>query len=157
MILDAWFEGSNLVVLSADHDRLEIPFDDLERFLGSVGGLAQEFEIDDDGRFLEWPHADCHLGWLQLKQLIDPQARLASLKRSQAFQNQYGAAIRALRESQGIRQSQIVGLNERQVRRIEQGQQFPTVSALRHLAQAHRLSLSQYLDKLAQRVQPTAR
>ena len=48
----------------------------------------------------------------------------------------------------GLKQSQIKGLSERQVRRIEKGE-GTTYEALRRLASAHRMDLESYLRELA--------
>ena len=57
-------------------------------------------------------------------------------------------AIAKLRLSMGLKQSQIEGLSERQVRRIEKGG-GTTYEALRRLASAHRMDLESYLRELA--------
>jgi hypothetical protein len=48
----------------------------------------------------------------------------------------------------GLKQSQIKGLSERQVRRIEKGE-GTSYEALRCLASAHRMDLEGYLRELA--------
>ena len=48
----------------------------------------------------------------------------------------------------GLKQSEIRGLSERQVRRIEKGE-GTTYAALRRLAAAHRMDLELYLRELA--------
>jgi transcriptional regulator with XRE-family HTH domain len=48
----------------------------------------------------------------------------------------FGAAIAKLRTAKGLKQSEITGLSERQVRRIEKGE-GTTYESLRRLAAAH--------------------
>jgi transcriptional regulator with XRE-family HTH domain len=61
----------------------------------------------------------------------------------------YGHAIRAVRESAGLKQIEIDGLTDRQLRRIELGEQMASPKALESLAKAHGLEISDYMNRLA--------
>lgn len=148
-IVDAWFEAHELVLLSASFDRLIIPRSKLEPFLGKSLTKQQQFEIDEDGRFLYWLHADVHLGWKQLDQLLHPSKAIRDRGNSKEFALKYGKAIQQLRTSTGLRQGDISGLDERQVRRIERGEQFPSTKALESLAKSHNLDVGDYMKRLA--------
>ena len=148
-ILDAWIEGETLVLLSPQFERLGVPTRKLERHLGKTETDIRGFEIDEDGSFLFWPHADVHLGWEQMEQIVDPASAVAAKNRTDEFNQRYGAAIRALREKVGLRQAAIEGLTERHLRRIEQGKQAATSSALKSLAGAHGMNVEDYLKNLA--------
>lgn len=148
-IVDAWIENEQLVLLSPTFARLEVPLVKLARFIGADQSKAAAFEIDEDGRFLHWPHADAHLGWTQFQQIIDPASVLAIAGKTEQYNKRYGAAIRALRESHGLKQSDIHGITERQLRRIEHGEQTASKVTLEALAKAHSLSLTDYVDQLA--------
>jgi hypothetical protein len=151
-IVDAWIESDKLVLLSPSFDRLAVPLKDLARFIGTTASEIEAFEIDEDGRFLHWPHADVHLGWEQFRQILDPAAALAAKQRSREFNQRYGAAIRALREERGLKQSDIKGVTERHLRRVEHGEQAASKSILESLASAHKLRLEEYLNRLAKRL-----
>ena len=110
------------------------------------------FEIDEDGRFLFWPHADAHLGWEQFTQIVDPPAAFAAKQSSTEFNKRYGAAIRAAREASNLKQTDIEGIFNRDLRRIEQGEQAASKSALESLSNAHRLTLDAYLTTLSGRM-----
>ncbi|MFV1980820.1 MAG: helix-turn-helix domain-containing protein [Rhodothermia bacterium] len=151
-ILDAWVEEEDLVLLSPSFERLSVPLKKLARFIGKAKRRIQEFEIDEDGRFLFWPHAHVHLGWQQIRQIIDPTAALAAQQKTEQFNRSYGAAIRSLREEKGLKQAAMDGVTERHLRRIEQGKQSVTSSTLRALAKAHGMQIEDYLKELARRV-----
>lgn len=53
-----------------------------------------------------------------------------------------------MRRDHGLKQSDVDGISERQLRRIEQTGDV-SVSVLEKLATAHRMSLARYLDQLA--------
>ena len=97
-IADAWIEGEALVVLSPGSETLHVPLNELHRVVGAAIDNIKAFEIDEDGSYLYWPHADVDLGWEQLQGILDPTTLLAARRRSAAFNLQYGRAIRAFRE-----------------------------------------------------------
>ena len=150
-ILDAWVEGEEMVLLSPRFERLPVPLKKLEKYLGKRKAKIRQFEIDEDGRFLFWAHADVHLGWEQIMCIVDPTAAVAAKKKTEDFNRRYGAAIRSLREDAGLRQAAINGLTERHLRRIEQGKQAATSSALKSLAKAHGMKTEDYMKELAAR------
>jgi hypothetical protein len=151
-IVDAWVENENLVVLPPSFERLSVPLKKLEAFIGKDSKKVRDFEIDEDGSFLYWQHADVHLGWEQLLQLVDPTAALAAKQKTVAFNQRYGAAIRSLREERGLSQTAIEGLTDRHLRRIELGQQAATTASLKALAGAHGMELSEYMNEIATRL-----
>lgn len=65
----------------------------------------------------------------------------------------FGEAVAALRKQCGLKQAEIQGLSERQVRRIEKGERTK-VDTLAILAKSHGLSLKAYLDKIAEMLSP---
>ncbi len=153
-IVDAWVEAAQLVVLSPSFDRLSVPLESLAKYIGSESSKVAAFEIDEDGRFLHWPHSDAHLGWEQLRQIVDPASALADRQKSEHFNRQYGAAIRSLRAEQGLKQSDIAGVTDRHLRRVEHGEQSASKETLDTLAKAHGMTLAEYLEELAKRLSP---
>jgi hypothetical protein len=150
-ILHAWVEGECLVLLSPAFERLSVPLAKLTKLVGKSAKEIEAFEIDADGRFLFWPHADVHLGWEQMRQIVDPAAAVAAMEKTAQFNRDYGSAIRTLREEKGLKQAAIDGLSERHVRRIERGEQPVTSAALRALAKAHDMPVEEYLKEVARR------
>jgi hypothetical protein len=148
-IVDAWFEEEKLVLLASNFDRLEVPLAKLSKLIGNDPEGFLKFELDSDGSFLYWPHADVHLGWEQFRQIVDPTAAIAAKQRSHDFNRRYGAAIREFRSERGLRQSDIPGLTDRHLRRIESGDQAASKSVIEALATAASTSLSDCLKRLA--------
>lgn len=150
-IVDAWVEGDNLVLLSPSFDRMTVPCSRVARFLGDNDSKCAKFEIDEDGRFLYWPHSDTHLGWKQLEQLINPAVAIKDKEKNDQFRRRYGQAIKSLREDTGLKQKEIHGLTDRQLRRIEQGEQIVTSKALEALAKSHGMEIGDYMRELGRR------
>ncbi|HEX4121153.1 MAG TPA: DUF2442 domain-containing protein [Verrucomicrobiae bacterium] len=149
-ILDAKIEDGILHVVSLDFDRLDVPIADIPNLGNAVSSKIQEFKIDDDGSFIYWPALDLHLGWVQLQQLINPAAALKAFQRSEEFNKRYGKAVQKVREMAGLRPSDISGISEKQLRRIENGECRLTTNAIEALSQAHKLGPNEYMKKLAE-------
>jgi hypothetical protein len=97
---------------------------------------------------LHWPDLDVHLGWNQFLQAVGPAELRKAQRRSAGFNKRFGAAIRTVREAAGIIQSNVEGLTERQVRRIEQGENRATTAVINALARAHALDANAYMERL---------
>jgi len=138
-----------VVLLSPSFRRLVVPLEKLAKCIGTDAERAAAFEIDEDGSFLFWPHADVHLGWEQFLQILDPAAAIAAKQRSREFNKRYGSAIRAVREAHKLKQSEIAGMTERHLRRIEHGEQRASKKTLETLANTHDLPLKAYLKEIA--------
>ncbi len=65
------------------------------------------------------------------------------------FNEVFANLIATLRKQYKLHQSDIIGLSERQVRRIEQGYGCTKVDTLRLFAKAHGMELDAYLDAVA--------
>ena len=151
-ILEAWWEEKTLVVVSPSRmgfSKIRVPLSRLPALKEHSESALAHFEIDEDGMFICWPSLDVHLGWEQLEMAVDGQAALRARQQSTEFNRSYGAAIRTLRMQHGLRQSDVAGLTARQVGRIERGECRATHAALKKLADAHQMTLADYMDRLA--------
>ena len=148
-IIDAYLAGGALLVRGPKHRMLHVPLRSIPALKGQPCAKLRNFKIDPDGSFIYWPALNVHLGWNQFLQAADPAELRRAQQRSADFNRRYGAAIRKVREAAGIPQSNIEGLTDRQVRRIEQGICKATAGALAALARAHGLDVNAYMDKLA--------
>lgn len=151
-IIDAWWEDDTLVIVSPrkdGFDKLRVPLEKLSVLQNYKKEDLENYEIDEDGIFIYWPNMDIHLSWEQFEQIIDQEAYLKAKQQSEIFNKDYGAAIRNLREKHGLHQSDIKGLTPRQVGRIERGECRATHNALTKFAKAHNMSVSNYMNELA--------
>ncbi|MBD2188288.1 helix-turn-helix domain-containing protein [Pseudanabaena mucicola] len=149
LIADATVIGEQLLILSCAMEKLEVPFESLPALKCISANDRSSFTIDDDGSCLYWEDADIHLDLEALRCANDPEwkRKFESLKTEH---NQvFGRAIANLRKQHKLRQSDIIGLSDRQVRRIEQGETSTKVDTLRLFAKAHGMDLDAYLDAVA--------
>lgn len=149
LIADAVVLGDRLLVVSCGMERLEVPFQAVSSLKRMRPADRSDFEIDSDGSHIFWPAADVHLDWDSLRFAADGKARMEAAADGMRRNKRIGRAISALRESRGIAAAAIVGISVRQLRRIENGECIPRPATLEKLAQAHGISLREYLDSLA--------
>lgn len=152
VIASATVAGDKLIVISCAPTTYEVAFDDVPALAVIPRQEREQFELDEDGSFLHWPSTDTHIDLDAICNAIDPEYRERARVAKATHNREYGNAIAALRQQSGLRQSDVDGLPEAQVRRIEAG--APTsVDSLRLLAKAHNLRLSAYLDRLADQLE----
>jgi hypothetical protein len=97
-----------------------------------------------------WPAEDIHLDLDAIRSATDPSWRKKSARIRRAYRREYGRAIAAMRREHGLKQSEVDGISERQLRRIEQTGDV-SMSTLDKLAKAHRMPLDRYLDEVARK------
>jgi len=144
-ILDARVENGILHVVSPSFDRLEIPASEIPVLKVAEGAQLQNLEIDEDGAFIFWPDLDVHLGWTQLQEVINPLRQ-----KSEDFNKRYGKAVQKVREAAGVKPTEVQGLSEKQLTRIERGECRLTSNAIEALSKAHGAEPNEYMGKLAE-------
>ena len=163
-VLTAWVENAQdqliaragvsddcLFVLSCALQPYEIAFDKMPALRLVPTAERANFTVDEDGSYIHWPGPDIHIDLDAIRVAIDPEARARAATARALHDSRYGAAITRLRLANGLKQSDIEGLSERQVRRIEKGE-GTTSEALRRLAAAHHMNLEKYLKEVAANV-----
>lgn len=148
LIAEASVTGGVLFVLSCALERLDVPIRKIPALAGIRADDLRLLEVSLDGGYLHWRRGDIHLDLGSLRYVIDPVWRAKADAARVGHHEQFGDAVRAVREARGIQQNAIEGLSARHVRRIERGL-FPKVATLRLLARAHGMELDQYLTAVA--------
>jgi transcriptional regulator with XRE-family HTH domain len=148
LIADATVIGDCLLVFSCGMEKFEVPFLSLPALKRIPISERGNFTIADDGSYLYWESADIHLDLDAFRCATNPiwKQKFEDLK---STHNQlFGKAIATLRKQHKLLQSDIKGLSERQVRRIERGE-GTKVDTLSLFAEAHGMELDAYLDAVA--------
>lgn len=150
-IADATVADDTLHVMDCAFNLHEMPFDAYPALRRIPAGRRRDYEIILDGAYLRWDDFDVDLDLESVRLATDPELR-ARVERQRVMHDEaFGRAVRAFREEKGLRQSDIAGLSERQVRRIETGETV-TLAAVDALAAAHGLSPDDYLNAIAERI-----
>ncbi len=149
LIADATLQSGRLFIKSCALDTFEVAAEELKPLRNATSDELLDFVIAEDGAYIHWPRLDAHLDLEAIRVAGDPELR-SKLRAERLKHDAYvGAAIRALRETAGLRQKDIGGLSARQVRRIEKGAR-PRSETLACFADAHDVALNEYLNRLAE-------
>ncbi|HXW92551.1 MAG TPA: DUF2442 domain-containing protein [Terriglobales bacterium] len=148
LIADASVADDRLFVTSCALESLEVPLVEIPALKSVSASDRRNFEIDEDGSYLHWPGPDVHLDLDSIRVAIDPSARKRAFHARAVRNLRFGKAIAQLRTARGLKQSDIPGLSERQVRRMERGESSGYES-LSRMAAAHGMSIDHYLDEAA--------
>ncbi len=146
LIADAAVMENKLLVRDCALNRYIIPFSAI-RDLASISPEDRaNFCIFEDGSRMSWTQYDIDINLDSIKSAIDPKP---SIEESKEHDRKIGAAIAKLRNDYGLRQTDITGIDERHLRKIERGFQRATSRSLKILAKAHRLYFDAYLKKIS--------
>jgi hypothetical protein len=148
--VDAYTLADELVAVLGDLSIRHFPIESISELRGIDKDDLGGFEIDFDGSYLHWVIGDIHLGASQLLQQVDP-TYFADLEIGRNSADTTALALMWMRESYGLRQSDIPGLSDRHVRRLEKGVSRLTVDAAERLSAAFKLRLEEFLKEFSQR------
>ncbi len=109
------------------------------------------FVIDSSGSYLYWPDRDVHMGPSQMLQAVDP-THLADVEIRRYEMEKLSLALLDMRSDRHLKQTEIPGLSERHVRRLEKEKTRLTVEAATKLAIAFDMTLPEFLDELSRRI-----
>ncbi len=155
LIAEATVADDRLLIVSCEPKTYEVRFDQMPALRKIDPQQRNSFEIAEDGSFIWWPSADIHLDLDAIRTVIDPARRKKAERTRRKHGREYGAAIAAVRKDRGLRQTDIPGVSERQLRRIEESGAV-SVRTMERLASAHGMELAQYLDALARKLTASA-
>jgi transcriptional regulator with XRE-family HTH domain len=163
-VMNAWADGSQqllianafvtknaLVVSNCALEKFEIPFT-AEVLKNIPVNERNNFKIDEIGSFIQWPAVDIDLDLESLRYLIEPDLKKKFDAERILAEQGFGYAVKGIRELNNLTQTDVesrTGISERQLRRYETDGIKPRISSLEKLAEAHRMDLNTYLEKLA--------
>ena len=150
-ILDAYVLDDSLVVVLGDMSVREFPVGRLPAVNRFEPAVVGRFVIDSAGSYLYWPDQDVHIGPSQMLQAVDPNY-LSDVEIRRYEMENVSQALLDMRNDRGLKQTEIPGLSERHVRRLEKEEVRLTVDAATKLASAFGLSLSGFLGELSERI-----
>ena len=152
LIADAQVVHDWLFLVSCASDAFEVPFDAIPALRTIPHSRRRDFRVSTDGAYVHWPVDDVHLDLDSIRRRTDPEWAGRRKVEDLIANASVGQAIAELRRRAQLRQTDIPGLSERQVRRIERGQ-GATLSALKRLAAAQNTDLGTYVDQVAKAAQ----
>ena len=123
-ILDAYVHKDSLVVVLGDMSVRKFPVRRLPKVRRFEPAAVRRFVIDSSGSYLHWPDPDVHMGASQMLQAVDP-AYLADVEIRRYDMENVSQALLDMRRDGQLKQTEIPGLSERHVRRLEKEEDTP--------------------------------
>jgi len=151
LIASVSVDDDKLVVWSCEPQRFEVAVTDIPVLSRMSAEALGKFEVSESGSRIRWPEADVDINLDTIREIADPEVRREHEARARQEAARYADAIRQVRIEHRLKQSDIEGLTDRQIRRIEEGGTVPQIETLKKLAAAHGLALNDYLNELAKR------
>jgi len=148
LIADAQVVSDWLFLVTCALDAIAVPFDAVPALRRIPPGRRRDFSVSSEGSYLHWPVDDVHLDLDSARRRTDPAWAERRKAEDLLANTSIGRSIAEVRRRAQLRQTDIPGLSERQVRRIEHGA-VTTLGALKRLAAAHGTDLGGYVDRVA--------
>lgn len=151
LISSATLDGDTLTVWSCEPKRFAVRVSEVPALASMAPKDLANFTVSKSGSRIHWDQGDVDLNLDSFRYYADPEAKHEQDKARREDATKYADAIRRFREERGLTQEAIAGLTDRQVRRLERGENTPQTGTLRKLASAHGLGLDEYMAELAER------
>jgi hypothetical protein len=149
-IVEARLDGRLLTLTDAELGRHIIETDKVRPLKAMEDSELAAFTIHSNGRYLSWSDGEVEMTLQGLRQASDESYRaltgVEDLKRAAG----YGRALRRVRERHQVRQNDVPGLSERQLRRLETGVSPPSLDAMQALADRLRMPMNELLQHVAE-------
>ncbi len=152
LIAAAELNGRVLEVWSCEPRLYRVPLEKLPALQGLSEHSLESFSVSGSGNRLHWDSGDIDINMDSIRAAVDVGVRREQRRRYREESDGYGRAIRELRLERGLKQTDLAGLPERTVRRVETGGTLPRLSTLEKLAAGHRMTTDAYLSELARRL-----
>jgi hypothetical protein len=151
LIASASIDDDKLVVWNCEPRRFEVAVAEIPVLAKLPPAALAHFEVSQSGSRIRWPDANVDINIDTIREYADPEVRRQHEAEARKEAARYAKAIRQFREERGLKQSDIEGLTDRQVRRLEEGGTVPQIETLKRLAVAHGMTIDGYLKELARR------
>jgi len=151
LIASVSLDGNEIVVWSCEPKPYRVSLSAIRALARMPRAALATFRVSESGSRVHWDEGDIDLGLDTFRVHVDPAFRARKEREVRNEAGRYASAIRALREERGLKQSEIPGLSEREVRRLEMGDHMPQYGSLEKLARSHGLGVEEYLAALARR------
>ncbi len=136
-----------MFVLSCDFQIYKCSYGQFESLKDMGLNELEEFKIDKFGRNIHWPSRDIHLDIFSFKGILDEKYKKELISKNLKHYKDLGIRMEVFRKEKGLTQKDF-DLGDRQIRRFENGEEFPSIKALQSLANSYGIEFGEYLEQL---------
>ncbi len=161
-VIRAWQTGSQhdliarasvaddyLLVMNCALESFQVNFSDLAALKRIPAKERAQFDISDSGSYIHWGTTDVHLDIDAIRYATDENWRKKCDLNKIVHNKNLGRAIAAVRRQHKLDKTDIPGISDRQLRRIENEGARPGSETLTVLAKAHKMNVNIYLNEIA--------
>jgi hypothetical protein len=141
----------SLQVTAADFTEITIDSKKINSIAKMSYNELQNFEIEEYGFYITWPKQDIHLNLDSFKMISDPKIMKKRIKEIEKEKSNFGELMKNFREANGkLTQKDFGNLSERQIRKYENGENFPSYESLQVISHSYNMSVNDYLNALSE-------
>ncbi len=108
----------------------------------------KKFSVDVHGNYIYWSDLDYHLDLNFFRGEIDPEFKAKQILKSRSHEEHFATKMKFYREEKKINQNSFDGLSDKQIRRYEGGESYPTYKAMGVIAKKFGLTVTEYFEEL---------
>ncbi len=136
-----------MYILGCDFKIYKCSYQKLESLKNMTMDNLQKFTIGPQGESIHWPSQDIHLDLYSFKAILDEKYKKQLLQKKLKHYQDLGQRLEVFRKNREMTQKQF-NLCDRQIRRLENGEEFPSLKALQSIADSYCLDLEDLLEQL---------
>lgn len=139
-----------LQIIAADFTELTINSKMISVLADMTYKELSAFKLEEFGFDVSWPAKDIHLNLESFKMIADKKFMKARIEKIEKEKKQFGALIKKYRENHSrFSQKDFGNLNERQIRKYENGESYPSYESLQTISSAYGMTVNEYLNALS--------
>jgi hypothetical protein len=149
LIARAKASGDILLILNCALEPFEVRFENLPALKKIPKSERPNFTLSETGSYIHWASGDVHLDVDAVRYATNEEWRKKMDLESLTHNKMFGKVIAQVRKKHKLDKTDIPGVSDRQLRRIENDGARPSIATLTALAKAHDMTINDYLNDLA--------
>lgn len=147
-------EGNDEILLqitAADFTELTISFKMISALANMTYKELLNFELEEYGFDISWPTKNVHLNLESFKMVSDKKFLKTRMREIGKEKKEFGYLMKKHREDKSeFSQKDFGDLSERQIRKYENGENYPSYESLQVIGSAYGMAVNEYLNTLSE-------
>lgn len=141
----------SLQITAADFTELTINSKEISALAKITYKELLNFELEEYGFDISWPIKDIHLNLESFKMVSDVKFMKKKMREIGKEKKEFGSLMKKYRENKSeFTQKDFGDLSERQIRKYENGENYPSYESLQIISSAYGMTVNEYLNALSE-------
>lgn len=141
----------SLQIMGADFTELTINSKAISAIANMTYKELLNFELEEYGFDISWPAKDIHLNLESFKMVADKKFMKKCMRKIGKEKREFGSLMKKFRESKSeFTQKDFGELSERQIRKYENGENYPSYETLQTISSSYNMTVNEYLNALSE-------